>query len=353
MITYKNYNETNFITGLRAYAILLVILIHSGGAGLRSLGEIGKNIVEFGQAGVFIFFVISGFAITESFIKDKTVKTFLIRRFFRIAPLFYAVIILCLILDVDNAWQRRFEHAYSLHNLFMHFTFLFMFDYTTALTIPGVEWTLGVEVFWYIVAPFILIFSKDYKRAALVLIAVALVTHFSQNIYIKYTEDPELSYHLSPLKYGYAFLAGMLTSYIRRKLSQKELYKEKKVQITFEALTIISVISFFLFITRAYDVDLALYFCILFSSLIIIIVGGTNNRISSFIFENKVTIFIGTISYSLYLLHFVLLEFLDHPHNKFLFFLTCLASSVLVSFYSYKYIEIPSNKFAKKLVNKK
>ena len=306
MITYKNYNETNFITGLRAYAILLVILIHSGGAGLRSLGDIGKNIVEFGQAGVFIFFVISGFAITESFIKDKTVKTFLIRRFFRIAPLFYAVIILCLILGVDNAWQRRFDNAYSLHNLFMHFSFLFMFDYTTALTIPGVEWTLGVEIFWYILAPFILIFSKDYKRSLLVLIAVSLMMYLSQKLYIKYTEDPELSYHLSPFKYGHAFLAGMLASYIRRKLSEKNLYEEQKVKIAFEVLTIISIILFSIFIARSYDVTSALYFCIIFSSLIIIC-GGSNNRISKLIFENKFTIFIGTISYSLYLLHFVLL----------------------------------------------
>ncbi len=58
----KNYGNTNFITGMRAFAALAVIMIHAGGAGFRELGEIGKNVANFGAAGVFVFFVISGFS---------------------------------------------------------------------------------------------------------------------------------------------------------------------------------------------------------------------------------------------------------------------------------------------------
>ena len=52
----KDYGSTSFITGIRAFAAMAVVLIHAGGAGLRNLGSFGNNIVNFGQAGVYVFF---------------------------------------------------------------------------------------------------------------------------------------------------------------------------------------------------------------------------------------------------------------------------------------------------------
>ena len=64
----KDYGDTNFITGMRAYAALAVVLIHAGGGGLRDIGQMGDNIANLGLAGVYVFFVISGFSVASSYL---------------------------------------------------------------------------------------------------------------------------------------------------------------------------------------------------------------------------------------------------------------------------------------------
>ncbi len=138
-IILNRYCDTNFITGLRGYAIMMVLTIHYGGFGLRELGYIGNNLVDAGKNGVYIFFVISGYAITYSFYSNPNYKEFFIKRVFRIAPIFYLVILLSWGLSIENDWMIKFNQDYSLYNLLMHFSFLFSWDYTIAYTMPGVE----------------------------------------------------------------------------------------------------------------------------------------------------------------------------------------------------------------------
>jgi peptidoglycan/LPS O-acetylase OafA/YrhL len=66
-LPHKDYGDSSFITGMRAFAALAVVLIHSGGAGFRELGAIGNNIADFGKVGVYVFFVISGFSVASSY----------------------------------------------------------------------------------------------------------------------------------------------------------------------------------------------------------------------------------------------------------------------------------------------
>lgn len=78
----RDYKDTNFITSLRAIAILFVFIIHSGGGGLRELGAMGNFFVDIGKYGVQMFFVISGFTIFNQFFSEKyTLKKFLLVRF--------------------------------------------------------------------------------------------------------------------------------------------------------------------------------------------------------------------------------------------------------------------------------
>lgn len=67
----KKYDGTNFITGLRAIAVLGVFVIHSGGGGLRTLGEEYNRLVDWGKYGVEMFFVISGFTIFYQLYEKK------------------------------------------------------------------------------------------------------------------------------------------------------------------------------------------------------------------------------------------------------------------------------------------
>ena len=62
----KSYGDTDFITGIRAIAALAVLLIHSGGAGLKEVSSITDNLLISCRNGVFVFFVISGFSVANS-----------------------------------------------------------------------------------------------------------------------------------------------------------------------------------------------------------------------------------------------------------------------------------------------
>ena len=97
-LTLTDFGDTEFVTGLRAYAAFWLSLIHAGGGGLRNFGEVGNRIADLGATGVYMFFVISGFCISHSLKEKKNVRYFWWKRFWRIAPLYYAGCFAALIL---------------------------------------------------------------------------------------------------------------------------------------------------------------------------------------------------------------------------------------------------------------
>jgi exopolysaccharide production protein ExoZ len=334
----KNYHSTNFITGLRGYAILMVLIIHYGGFGLRSFGIVGNNIVDAGKNGVFIFFVISGFAITHSFLNGSTYKEFLIRRVFRIIPMFYLTILLFWALGIQNGWMERFNQSYSPYNLLAHFLFLFSWDYSVAFTIPGVEWTLGIEIFWYILLPLVLK-NFSYKKALILIVAIVAINYANKHFIIPlYNND--LAYHISPLRYGYVFLMGSLSYYIRKRI-------DYTIPYIYELLTIIAIVALF-WCLYSNEGSLFLYSLITF---IFIVSGHENNKISSVVFENKLALIIGTISYSLYLVHILVIEILPKQSDLIYHYYYCLIA-IVVSIITYHLVEKPCNRIVNSLFKK-
>lgn len=90
----RQYGDTDFITGLRAIAATMVIVIHTGA--FRDFGQWGQAVTDAGKYGVDIFFVISGFTIAKTFNESRDYKSYLVRRMVRIvltcAPSFFHVL---------------------------------------------------------------------------------------------------------------------------------------------------------------------------------------------------------------------------------------------------------------------
>lgn len=61
----RRYGETDFITGLRAIAASMVVIIHTGA--FTGFGSMGSALTGLGKYGVDIFFVISGFTVAKTF----------------------------------------------------------------------------------------------------------------------------------------------------------------------------------------------------------------------------------------------------------------------------------------------
>ena len=110
-----------------------------------------------GLTGVSVFFFISGYAITIAS-KHETPKQFLLRRIFRIFPLYFAATILEILLSPDL--------EFSLLSAKKILTNLFMVGdlFNIPPNIAGVAWTLRIEVLFYFIVWLSMIIEKKLNR---------------------------------------------------------------------------------------------------------------------------------------------------------------------------------------------
>lgn len=142
--------KMTYIDSLKGWAILAVILVHSGaGAFPGIMGNIGLA----GARGVQMFFLISAFLAAGSLerkfgqnrIDMKGARDWLLKKFFRIAPLYYIFLVVYFI--AENTPMSRFlgggigENAFA--NIISHVFFLHALSPLYVNSIIGVAWYLG------------------------------------------------------------------------------------------------------------------------------------------------------------------------------------------------------------------
>ena len=339
----KRYGDTDFVTGLRAIASCMVIVIHTGA--FRGLGQIGTNITDMGRTGVYAFFVIAGFSVAAAFRPGQDFVTYITRRFFRIAPLYFIVLVVTFIFIRQGvieipSWGVQFGTSYDLYNLLMHLTFLSFLDYRIANSILTVEWTLPIEVFWYFVLPLVILFARSW---ALMVVAFALVMVVSELtwpvIRLIWPEAVKLSAHWMPTRYGFYFVAGVACFRFRNSHF-----------FTYDALTRGLLMTGVCLFVAAVAFSVGNGPLLVGLSTVAIICGY---RISSpfwkGLLENRALLFLGTISYGLYLTHPVLIAVsvsqLGWYPAGLAGFSIVLAASVLVSWLMFTSLERPINNY--------
>ena len=266
-------NHIVTIDALRGIAALLVCLVHIGGLGLFG-NNILTNIFSFGQWGVYVFFVISGFIIPYSLNSSKyRVKyffRFILKRIIRIDPPYYIAIILTLAL----AFLVTLRHGYIGEKF--HFNicqFLAHLVYVIPLTkydwYNHVFWTLCIEVQYYIFIGLLWNFFTGYKNSVRLL---------SVLLFLGLSFSPFNNYY-SLFTYSSAFVTGIITFYFKTAVIDKKLF----------LFCILLTGIFCLFTVKSPAIALV---CLLTA----FIIGFIN-------YQDKVLTFLGKISYSLYITH--------------------------------------------------
>ncbi|MDR6815203.1 peptidoglycan/LPS O-acetylase OafA/YrhL [Neorhizobium sp. 2083] len=326
----KSYGDTSFITGMRAFAALAVIMIHCGGAGFRELGEIGKNIANFGAAGVFVFFVISGFSVASSYEASSNYRSYLSKRLWRIAPLYYFWLGVSILLGTTSLyWQQQFSVPVDIYNIAMHLTFLSFLDFQIANTIIGVEWSIPIEVFWYLAVPFMMRLSRGTKQLA-ALIAVSLIVHIisarAATLFPFLGENAPLAMQWSPVPYALCYALGIVVYRVRPYIRHSDAIGNLAFVIS--AILLLAYMC-------APRVFAKIFFDeLVFTSLVttvLLLFGSSKSRMFTLVFGNRVAQFLGIVSYGLYLAHMPLLELLtrydgfwiQNPTSKFLLVSLC------------------------------
>lgn len=150
------------IHGLRAIAALVVLFTHAGSI-IQMMGYSPSDLTlvatlnNIGVTGVHLFFVLSSFSLANSItLTSNGVYEYGIKRFFRIAPLFYLLLVFQLL------WKGPIgaEH-HQLNEILLNFSFLFNFTPNLSTGIVYGGWTIGVEMIFYALLPFILLMCRN------------------------------------------------------------------------------------------------------------------------------------------------------------------------------------------------
>jgi peptidoglycan/LPS O-acetylase OafA/YrhL len=329
------------IDGLRAIAVLPVVLFH---AGIKSFSG--------GFVGVDIFFVISGYLIT-SIIRDEiehgqfSLVRFYERRARRILPALLAVIAFagvaayCLFIPDDFAEFGRSvagTMAFATNILFWNETGYF--DSTSELRPLLHTWSLAVEEQFYILLPILLITTSRLSRGRLSACVAALaLTSFAVSAW-SVSAHPEAAFYLLHSRAWELLIGSFLALGVLPPLGERA-----RLSARFGGLTLIGFSIFTYTAKTPFPGASALLPCI--GAALLIHAGGGGNDPIIRLLRSRPMVFVGLISYSLYLWHWPLLV-LARYYNVVELELSqtalVLAATGLVAYASWRYVETPFRK---------
>jgi peptidoglycan/LPS O-acetylase OafA/YrhL len=330
------------IDGLRAVAVLAVLFSHAG-----------FEFVSGGFVGVDIFFVISGFLITKilySEVKQNTfsIKSFYQRRIRRILPAFYLVSvitvavgsILMLPADFDDLVNSFIASSFFLANVFfMGATGGYFSDMAHEMPLLHM-WSLSVEEQFYLFWPLLLLVlvRRISGNTMLVVIGSLIVVSFGAAEYWLSTGASQVAYYSIIARAGELLLGALLAVSPNR----DALLTPKRAQII-SLLGLLLIFSSILLIDEGSRFPGLHAFWPCLGAVLLIWSGSYQGSIGARLLSIRPMVFIGLISYSLYLWHWPLLAFTRYMRYEIstLMGLGFVLASICLAYLSWKYVEQP------------
>ena len=348
-----DHKDTNFITGLCGMAACFVVLIHSGGAGLREINQFTNNFVDFCRNAVYIFFVISGYRSAISFRNQgSNFQKYLVRRFFRIAPLYWFwITVTCLSGLTANYWLNEFGSQVNTYNIIMHFLFISFLDYRVTNTLIGVEWMIPIQAFYYLLIPILMKFCNYYINT-IVNVIYLFIYLFIYYILCQKIITQTLGLNHLAFEWGiFPYLTSFLMGTTAFKIRNENVYKNLIISNTVLAFSIILCILLITFPSMA-ALFYNNFFVVSIMTFLLIIFGNDKSYLYRVLFVNPIMLTLGTLSYGIYLSHLPLMQFIlniektyfNGKSDMLIIFILVLSLSVLIAYITYILIEKPATK---------
>jgi peptidoglycan/LPS O-acetylase OafA/YrhL len=352
------------LTGVRAVAVLWTLILHmwgiTHGGDLLIPNPFGRDLnmrlfAQSGEWGVRIFFVLSGFLLSLPYLRQTTTiplwqkaLNFYERRALRILPAYYALLLVMLYLCLFG-YDKLPSPSYMLGHV------LFINHWWMEAPIRGIFWTLPVEVSFYLVLPVLILALNPRHWLLLLLGTVTLVFCFKVAIrYYAQAGHPDLwPLGISFLAQMEYFVAGMLAAhfFVQRRPSGKNGDR-------WMLLAVILVVLQLQLFGRHVERVLAWYphshYTFSFFSAVTLAMftygAAAAGPAARMLLGNRGMVFIGTISFSLYLWHTVFMDAFDHARllqgipTDIKFSVACLymlPPIFIASMASYWFIELP------------
>ena len=296
------------IDGLRAIAVLFVILYHLG---LITVGA--------GFAGVDVFFVISGYLIGGLILSECATNSFRFRNFFarrarRIFPALFTVILVSFAAGWVIMLPKDYQYfmgggataVLSLSNIW----FASRIDYFT----PDAEkdplihtWSLGVEEQFYLVVPLLLVVGwKFFQRYLLHTLIILTISSFLLAVWMS-INHPQMSFYMLPSR-AWELLIGVIIALREKDLRELATSFQSAIISNFSLVLLISAL---LLIPRGVDWPGAYTLIPVLTTAILLVYAGQTS-IAKKVLSLSPLRMIGLTSYSAYLIHQPIIGFMSY-----------------------------------------
>lgn len=355
-----NFKSIEF---LRTFSALGVVWIHVwiffGNPNWNLFSVDFFKAVSFVGNGVDFFFVISGFlmflALQNKDFSVETYWTFIKKRFFRIAPLYYVSIVVYFIV-----FNFLLNHPVSLKSVIINAFFLNNYYKDN---IAYTFWSLAVEWGFYLIVPFLFIF-KDFKMRMITFILLVIVS-FIRLFQLEWNAElfltPDMPFPLF-IEFGWGILIGFILTNEKWKTSIRInqtwlnlfigfsiLYAGRLMRLT----EVVQHTGQFSILFKVFSGPVLTFG---FAYLMYMFISS-HGKFSKFV-EYSLFQFLGRLSYGIYLWHVLFISFLpllfkptESPYVMIIAFLLVTLFSVALSWLTYEIIE--KRYFTSKLSSKR
>lgn len=341
--------EMRALTGIRGIAALYVVFFHCAILHDYLHGPL-RVLLDHGYLAVDLFFVLSGFVMAmthgndfrDGFHKDKY-KTFLIKRLARIYPLYAIVLMITLLYYFISADQLDVPLTFPMVIL----NFLLVQAWGFGKSYVGAAWSVSTEMAVYIIFPILSAITLIKSEKTALVTGLCCMAGIIMLPFI-FTERPLEAPGLYNIWDGgtggpllrcvFEFSLGLLCYRFYK--------KEKKLAYSGIACWLVALLILLLLMMKQSDIGI-----VLLLPVFIFLLSSTQTYLSLF-FGSSLIYWLGTISYSLYLIHRLVfsarpaiqlgLENLHLPHAYTLATALQLPLILILATFSYYYIEKPA-----------
>jgi len=340
--------STNFrrdIQSLRGVAVLMVVAYHS------------KLAIPGGFTGVDVFFVISGYVISQHIVNERQIGRFSIRSFYekrilRLIPLLAMVnittsLVALLVFNPFGEIQQVTE-AVRYSNFFSANLFFFFNNNYLDLEYHPLRhlWSLGVEEQFYFVFPFLLLallrISKNKGKPIFIfLLAVPVLISLFLCLYLTEFQSNSrllrLAFYGTPLRV-WEFLAGSLSFFL---VKFQMIPKKPLIATAINALGLVFLVISSFAITSTYSFPKASALIPVLGTCLLVVSGGQSGVLSK-IYSNVVFEKLGNVSYGWYLWHWPFIVYAERIFSSDTRVLVLASiASLIVAIMTYCLVEQP------------
>ncbi|MCD9575275.1 acyltransferase family protein [Flavobacterium soyae] len=333
----------NQLTFTRFLAAISIVIFHYGKKSFLFNNFIVDFIFNNADVCVSYFFILSGFVMMIAYSNKSNISTkeYFTNRFARIYPLYLLAIFIMFLLQVRT-------NEIDLSGIFLNVLMIQSWVPGKILSVNAPGWSLSVEFVFYAIFPFL--FNKCFNRFKIKPISLYIISFWIlsqlvfQVFYYLYAETSTTAKDFimyNPILHINEFLIGNLAGFIFIKKLQFKKANYDFLILTFAGLTILA-LKFS--VGKIFHNGLL---APLFISLIILI--SLNNGIITKLFQKKLFVFLGEISFGIYILQYpVYSMFSAYSVNKYfhitdptLVFFIRLVILIIASSLAYIYVEKP------------